>query len=268
VFQCRGLLRLSIIGTDTSGDTTPTLRVGVVVPTLNAGPSWSAWVSALAKQSYSIDRILVADSQSDDRTVEIAKQAGFEVLEVARQDFDHGGTRQLAVDHLENSVDVVVLLTQDAELKDSEAISALVDVFSDPTVGCAYGQQLARPSHSSIARHHRHFNYPNTQSVETANSLRERGLRAAFCSNSFAAYRVNALRESGGFPKNTIFGEDMFAALAIMQAGWAKCYVPTAKVWHAHDYTLIQDLRRYFDMGVMHVSEPFEWILTAYNPEL
>lgn len=232
------------------------LKIGLVVPTLNAGSDWPAWIKALKSQRLFPARVLVIDSCSNDNTAMLAQQSGFEVLQVDRGDFDHGGTRQLAVEYLGDSVDIVVLLTQDAELVDVDSIAHLIASFEDSAVGCAYGRQLGRLSHSAIARHHRSFNYPETASRTTYTELSLQGLRAAFCSNSFAAYRIRALREVGGFPANTIFGEDMLAALAMMQAGWVKCYVPSARVWHAHDYTVMQDFRRYFDMGVMHAIEP------------
>lgn len=232
------------------------MKIGVVVPTLNAGPLWPDWIESVRTQSSTLEEVVVMDSASDDQTACLARQAGFTVISVERASFDHGGTRQIAVDYLAGKVDVVVFLTQDAELADRHAIEHLASVFQCTELGCAYGRQKARESHSDIAKHHRTYNYPIEPSTADASQFSYHGLRAAFCSNSFAAYRLSALQTVGGFPSGTIFGEDMIAAVKIMRAGYNKRYVPEAVVWHAHDYSKLQEFQRYFDMGVMHTSEP------------
>jgi rhamnosyltransferase len=84
------------------------------------------------------------------------------------------------------------------------------------------------------------------------------GLRVAFLSNSFAAYRLSALDAVGGFPSDVIFGEDMYVAARLIQAGYKIAYAAEAAVYHSHPYTLQQEFRRYFDMGVLHARE--SWI--------
>ncbi|MEM6987569.1 MAG: glycosyltransferase [Pseudomonadota bacterium] len=232
------------------------LRVGLVVPTLNAGPAWPDWIEALKRQTRYPDRVVVIDSSSTDDTRRVALGAGLEVVPIPAAEFDHGATRQQGVDLIAADVSIALFLTQDAELADPHAIEQLLAVFADPAVACAYGRQLARSSHSAIARHHRSYNYSNESRCVDKTALSSEGLRAAFCSNSFAAYRIDALNDVGGFPSPVVYGEDMLAALKLLQAGYRKCYVPSACVWHAHDYTLRQEFRRYFDMGVMHSSEP------------
>ena len=86
----------------------------------------------------------------------------------------------------------------------------------------------------------------------------ELGIKAAFMSNSFAAYRREALMAVGGFPKHVIFAEDMYVAAKMLMAGWKVVYEGSACCRHSHNYTIIEEFRRYFDMGVFHAREP--WI--------
>lgn len=232
------------------------LLLGVIVPTLNAGSLWPVWIEALKNQCVQPVEVLVLDSSSDDGTASLAERAGFTVKVIQRDDFDHGGTRQLGVLEMAHRVDIVVLLTQDAILSSSESLRYLVGAFDSPEIACAYGRQIAGENYSDIARHHRAFNYPPTAHVSDAGALSKAGLKAAFCSNSFAAYRVKSLLEVGGFPAGTVFGEDMITAIKLLLAGHKKAYIPEAVVNHAHNYSIPQEVRRYFDMGVMHASEP------------
>ena len=122
-------------------------------------------------------------------------------------------------------------------------------------VGCASGRQLPHSDASLLASHARHFNYPNVSSIRDEKSISTLGLKAAFCSNSFAAYRVSALYECGGFPLNVILGEDMYVAAKMLLRGYKTAYVANATVYHSHNYSPIEEFKRYFDTGVYHARE-------------
>jgi rhamnosyltransferase len=67
----------------------------------------------------------------------------------------------------------------------------------------------------------------------------------------------------GGFPKEVIFGEDTITAAKLVLGGWKIAYVAEAQVYHSHDYTWVQDFRRYFDIGVLHSRE--SWLLDEFG---
>ena len=144
-----------------------------------------------------------------------------------------------------------------------DAIGRLVAAFADPEVGMAYGRQLPRPDSSAIGAHARLFNYPAESLTLRPEAAPGAGVKATFCSNSFAAYRRQALAMVGGFPSGTIFGEDAAVAGRMLLAGWAKAYVAEACVYHSHDHSLGQQFRRYFDVGVMHARAP--WLLERFG---
>lgn len=235
-------------------------RVGLIVPTLNAGRRWQDCLERANRQSLIPARKLVIDSSSDDRTPELALAHGFEVVTIARRDFNHGATRQKASDLLDDC-DILVYLTQDALLVSRDAVSRLVAAFDDPDVALAYGRQLPHEDAGPIGAHARLFNYPATGAKKTLADVYRLGIKTAFCSNSFAAYRRSDLLAIGGFASNVIFGEDAHAATRLLLSGKAIQYVAEAEVYHSHDYTMVEDFRRYFDVGVFHTREP--WMITA-----
>jgi rhamnosyltransferase len=65
------------------------------------------------------------------------------------------------------------------------------------------------------------------------------------------------LQEIGGFPSNLIMGEDMYAAAKMLLAGWKLAYAPNAAAYHSHPYTMLEEARRYFDIGVLMAQEPW-----------
>lgn len=229
----------------------PPGRIGLVIPTLNAGPCLDRLLPALQRQTLVPARFLVIDSSSRDETAARFRAAGAEVRIIAPEDFDHGATRQMAVDMMTDA-DFIIFLTQDAIPAHPNAFANLVAPFRDSEVGAAYGRQLPSPEAGPIGAHARLFNYPDRSHVRTMADARRIGIKTVFCSNSFAAYRRAALLAAGGFPKGTIFGEDMLAAAALLKQGWRICYAAEARVYHSHDYSLAEEFRRYFDIGVLH----------------
>jgi len=230
------------------------VKVAIAVPTLNAGLLWVDWIEALLVTGVAISDIYIVDSGSDDNTVNQSRDAGFNVKEIKPGTFNHGGTRQLIVESL-TAYDVVVFLTQDAVLASPDAIKLLVNVFANPVVGAAYGRQLPRAKSTHIEAHARLFNYPEKSRMNSLEDVDNLGIKTAFMSNSFAAYRISALQEVGGFPENTIVSEDMYVAAKMIIGGWKIAYRADATVFHSHGYTMFQEFQRYFDIGVFNARE-------------
>lgn len=229
----------------------------LIVPTLNAGDCWSRFQAAVLSQTFLPKVLLAVDSSSTDETRRLARESGFEVRVIPRASFDHGGTRRLAVEWLPGAR-FLLFLTQDAVPVDPGVVARILACFDDPLVGAAGGRQLPRPEAGALEAHARLFNYPPESEVRSITDVPRRGIKAAFLSNSFAAYRRDALLGVGGFPRRAVFAEDMVVASRMLLAGWRIAYCAEARVYHSHAYRLLQEFRRYFDVGALHSREP--WI--------
>jgi rhamnosyltransferase len=232
------------------------VRVGLVVPTLNAGERWIAFLESITTQSFLPDRLLDIDSGSTDQTTAHALARGFEVVTIDRSRFNHGGTRQWAAEYLSDCA-IVIFLTQDAILAEESALAEMVACFDDPMVAVAYGRQIPHKGATPIEAHARLYNYgmrPMRKDVAAAEHI---GTKAFFCSNSFAAYRREILIDLGGFKRDLILGEDMEFAARAIKAGYSNVYCATAPVYHSHDYTLARIVERYFDIGVFDEKNPW-----------
>lgn len=239
------------------------MRFAVIVPVLNPGSLWEEWVHRLHQQTCRPDILLVLDSESTDGALQRWVSPTQLTLTVKRAEFNHGGTRQWAVEKVADQVDVVVLLTQDALLAAPEALVRILDVFADPSVAVAYGRQLPHLNARPIGAHARHFNYDAHSQIKSRDQILELGIKTCFNSNSFAAYRISDLFELGGFPHHVILSEDTYVAAKAILAGKSIAYVAEAMVEHSHDYTMAEELRRYFDIGVFHASEP--WLMQNFG---
>lgn len=227
-----------------------------MIPTLNAGARWARCIEEIRAQSLLPRRLLVIDSASTDRTVELAREAGFETVRIDRSEFNHGGTRQWTIEYL-SDCETIIFLTQDAILASAESLSEIVRCFDDPLVAVAYGRQLPHERSTPIEAHARLFNYPSRTIKKDTAAVRQLGTKVFFCSNSFAAYRRSVLLSLGGFRRDLILGEDMEFAARAIKAGYSNLYCATAPVYHSHDYTLAQIVARYFDIGVFDAKNPW-----------
>lgn len=230
--------------------------VAVIIPTLNAAKRLPRMLALIKTQTLKPQEVLVIDSNSSDGTVEVAKQFGAQVLPLGAGKFNHGATRQWALSQTKS--EIVVYLTDDAFPADEFALENLCTVLvRTGDAGMAYGRQLPSPNATPFARHHREFNYPDKSFINRKENIPELGMKVFFASNSFAAYRRSVLLAVGGFPQDTIFGEDAHVAARMILAGYAVAYAGNAAVIHSHNYSLGQEFRRYFDAGVFHARNPW-----------
>ncbi len=239
----------------------PKARIACIVPTYNGRNDLVRLLDSLEKQTASFD-LFIVDSSSADGTGELARSRVANVVTIPSSQFNHGGTRQMMVSR-NPGYDVYVFLTQDAYLEDVSAIEHLVAFFEDEKVGAVCGRQLPHKDASPLAEHARLFNYPAASVVKSFEDAPVMGIKTAFMSNSFAAYRGAALLEVGGFPEHVIFAEDMYVAAKMLLGGWKVAYAGNASCRHSHNYSLQEEFRRYFDMGVFHAREP--WIRERFG---
>ena len=242
-----------------------TWKYSVIIPTFNAerGTGRSSLPLCLACASAR-SRILIVDSESTDRTQELARQEGFRV--VSRPQREVQPWRY--ADNTQSSSPVTRRYwcfsdTGCKILASPQALERLLEAFDDPRAAAAFGRQLARPGAGPIETHGRLFNYPAESSVRSLASRDTLGFKAIFLSNSFAAYRRTSLDGVGGFPTDVILGEDTVTAAHLLMQGWNIHYVADAEVYHSHDFSWRQEFQRYFDTGVLHSRE--SWLQEEFG---
>jgi rhamnosyltransferase len=214
-------------------------------------------------QNYPISRLVIIDSGSTDGTLDLINEETCDLIQIDKKDFDHGGTRQMAAETFPDA-DIFVFLTQDAILAEPDAISSMVHSFTEnQELGLVYGRQLPHKNAKVLETHARLFNYPSESKVRSLEDADRYGIRTISCSNSFAAYRKTAFFEVNGFPIGSILGEDVLIAGKMLLNGWKLAYLSHSKIYHSHDYSAIEEFKRYFDIGVFHINN--RWIFEKFG---
>ena len=236
--------------------------ISVIIPTYNAEKHIGNLLKTLTEQTVYPFEIIVVDSSSTDKTVEIVKNYPVKLISINKEEFDHGKTRTLAGKKARG--DTLVYLTHDAILVNNNSIENLIKpLIKDKEIGAAYGRQIPYENTNIFGKHLRYFNYPEKSIIKSLKDKEKYGFKVAFLSNSFAAYRKDVLEEVGWFPENTIFGEDTIAAAKILLKGYKIAYSADATVYHSHSYSLLEEFKRYFDIGVFHSNE--SWLLKTFG---
>ena len=237
-------------------------KVGLVIPTWNAGAVFGELLEQIGRQHCELAEKLVIDSSSTDGTAELAERHGFETIVIPRSEFNHGLTRQRAVDHLAPHVDIIIFMTQDVMLHDGDALANIVKPFREDGVGAVYGRQLPHEGASFGTALQRQFSYGEESRIVTFADKETLGIRAAFLSDAFTAYRVEAVKKVGGFPKLNV-SEDMYLGAKLLMAGWKLAYAADARVRHSHEFSLRSAWKRYSEIGKFQRQE--RWILDTFG---
>lgn len=238
------------------------MKAYIAIPTYNGGSVWEESAKNISVYAPKDTLVQIIDSTSKDNTVDIALKYGYQVLKIDPSDFNHGGTRNLAVELHKDEFDIVIFLTQDA-IPEPDFFDSIIAAFNNSNVACAFGRQLPHKDATATAKHARYFNYSNEKYISSIDKISEMGIKTVFASNSFSAYRISTFIELGGFPDDTILSEDMYFAAKAVMNGHELAYCPEAKVRHSHNYNSVEEFKRYFDIGVFHSDE--SWIRNKFG---
>jgi rhamnosyltransferase len=231
-------------------------RCAVIIPTKNAMPGLSRVMDMVLQQKTSWNyEVIVIDSGSRDGTVAYVRSLErVRLIEISPEDFGHGKTRNLAIEAAD--AEFVALLTHDAEPADDYWLANLVAAAEqDPRIAGVFGRHVANATASPFTKNDldRHFEgflrHPLVvhRDLDPVRYQQDQGWQQLlhFYSDNNSLMRKEIWQM---FPYPDVeFAEDQLWARNIIQAGYAKAFAPNALVYHSHDYSLTEQLRRAFD---------------------
>ncbi len=236
------------------------MSISVIIPTYNAQNYLPKLLDKLSLQTINFELIII-DSSSTDNTLDIAKKYTNKIIKIDKSEFDHGGTRTKAIK--EASGDIVIFLTQDIIPADKDTLKTLIKPLESKDISAVYGRQLPYEDATIFAKHLRYYNYKDSSYIRDYSDSKIYGIKCAFFSDSFAAYKKEDIKSVGYFKEGTIVGEDMHLVARLLLSGKKIAYNADAKVYHSHNYTIKEEFQRYFDTGVFHVNE--SWLIDKFG---
>src|SRR4030042_2393334 len=239
------------------------MRVSIIIPTLNAGAYMEKLFSMLQAQDIKFLEVIIIDSSSIDNTVDIAKRFGAKTIVIPRHTFNHGKTRNMAA--MEAQGEILVFMTQDALPWDNKLLRKLTAPLKISDIAATYGRHIPMPGASPLEIFARQFSYPDTGSIKGIEDIKQYGIKTFRFSNVCSAIKKDLFLKAGMFPEGIRANEDMLMAAKLIINGYKVTYVPDAMVIHSHNCSLLQQFRRYYNIGSSFKNN--SWILKYARAE-
>ena len=220
-------------------NTTPKSKtVSVVIPTYNAGEQFEDLLTSLEKQK-GLDRleIMIVDSGSKDKTVEICKKHRVHLIQIPNEQFSHSGARNMGAKAASN--EILLFMTQDAMPVGKDWIEKLIDPIVNDNVAavspiekCPPETDLYYKVASSI-----HVNYLGNSKTDLLNEGMADGDRASFRARSALNDVTTAINRKVflRFLYRHDFAEDLDMGMRLIRSGYRVMLMSSVQTLHGHN---------------------------------
>jgi rhamnosyltransferase len=243
------------------------MDVSIIILTKNAGDRFATLLQRLYSQKFDGSyEILVIDSGSTDKTLQIAQRFPAKVVCIKPEEFHHGRTRNLGAEQASGSV--LVYITQDALPLHDDWLHKLTDDLKDPQVAMVVGRQIPWPSTKPPEKFFYSYYFPE-QRLEVVRGAPDYYRDNMFISNVNSGIKKDVWQRFR-FSEKVVRGEDKELANRILSAGWKIVYQPDAVVYHAHDFSLRSIFQRSVDIGIalsqgVSVPRSGNWVTSRFR---
>ena len=211
-------------------------KISVIMRCKNSDWVIAQALAGLYSQTFTDFELIVVDSGSTDRTLEIVNQYPCRLIEIEPTQYYPGAVLNMAIK--EAKADLIVFQNSDAVPLCQHTLQRLVDAFEDENIHAALTRQLPRPEAETWVRKDYALSFPDAD--ETPNWIR--------LSLPMAALR-KSVWEKHHFYTDAWASEDTEWGEWAVQNGYNIKYVKDAIIMHSHNYTLKQIYGRKFVEG-------------------
>ncbi|HNV86593.1 MAG TPA: glycosyltransferase [Candidatus Omnitrophota bacterium] len=238
------------------GPDTGRKRVSVILLTKNAETGLPTLLDSLQEQETVLPaEILILDSDSRDRTPEIAHNRGISFHRILPEDFSHSRTRNFGVSLAKS--DYIVFITQDAAPENRFWLAELIKPFGDcANLAATYSRQIPKTGCNPPEKRSIGIGAPEQDELRKIHNSADKNGRIDLWrlirfSNVSACYRTDLLRQYP-FDERLSMVEDQEWCRRILEQGFKIRYCAKSVVRHSHHFGIRQCYRRAFEYGVSY----------------
>jgi rhamnosyltransferase len=222
------------------------MDVSIIILTKNAGDRFATLLQRLYSQKFDGSyEIVVIDSGSTDKTLQIAQRFPAKVVCIKPEEFHHGRTRNLGAE--QSSGRILVYITQDALPLRDDWLQRLTDELKNPQVAMVMGRQVPWQTTKPPEKFFYSYYFPE-QRLEVVRDAPDYYRDNMFISNVNSAIKKDVWQKFR-FSEDIVLAEDKEFAKRVLSAGWKIVYQPGAVVYHAHDFSLRSIFQRSVGAG-------------------
>jgi rhamnosyltransferase len=213
-------------------------RCSIVIRAYNEEKHIGKLLRGILAQTIQDVEILLVDSGSTDKTIEIASEYPVKVIHINPEDFSFGYSLNQGIQACSN--EFVVIASAHIYPVYPDWLETLLKPFTDPKVALVYGKQ--RGNETSKYSEHQLFRqwFPDGKTTQQEHP---------FCNNANAVIR-KSLWEKFPYDETLPGLEDLDWAYRLMNQGYSIQYVPDADIIHVHQETPTGIYRRYLREGM------------------
>lgn len=213
------------------------VKVSVVIPTKNGGEIFEQLVRQIVNQ-LGIERLelIVVDSGSTDRTIEIAEYFGGQVIRIRPEEFSHSYARNLGAKHATG--DYILFMTQDAVPTDEYWLYRFITPLIDEKAVAASAMETQREYGDLKYKvdnwsHNRYLGVADRDKIGTLpeNDNWEELRKNAQLADVSCLVRRDVFERFG---YRGDFAEDLRLGIDILRAGEHVALLSSVRVVHAH----------------------------------
>ena len=230
------------------------MKCSIVVRSYNEERHIGRLMLGLAQQTLMPHQVILVDSGSTDRTVEIAARYGAQIIHIDKREFTFG--RALNLGCKAATGDILVAVSAHVYPSYRNWLELLVAPFADERVVLSYGRQrgnhLTRFSESQVFGK---WFPPRSECPQ----------RSYFCNNANCAVRRNSWLQQPYDETLTGLEDLAWAKAAQAKGGWI-AYQAQAEIVHVHEETWRRVRNRYRReaMAMRHIDEHAQFTLTDF----
>ncbi|VVB76003.1 Glycosyltransferase AglI [Candidatus Tiddalikarchaeum anstoanum] len=188
------------------------MNISLVIPTINTEKTLDACLYSLNKQLEKNDELIIVDSYSTDKTLDIAKRYGAKII---KKRCNRSAARNTGWKNAKN--DVIIFIESDSIYYDNY-IKIVKMRMTDAKISCMLDK--------------RELYQPKTWVAKTLQEEFELRQNNNFSPKNAWILRKKVLREAGGFDETLEYGEDIDLGIRIRKLGYEIFFEKKAVQYH------------------------------------
>lgn len=206
-------------------------KISIIIRTYNEEKKIGEVLESIEKQSYKNFEIIIVDSQSTDRTLDICKKYNTKIVTIKKEDFNYSYASNVGAEYA--SGEILCYLSGHSIPVANDYLEKTNLIFQKDIIGGCYGDVVALDDGSIWEKMYHYLGYLKNINKKK-DIIYETDIHPGILSCSNASIRKDLWEKNRFVEELGHGGEDVELAYRIIQDGYVIAQVPDLLVKHSH----------------------------------